>query len=236
MTKRKKDEPGAAALRGGDTFARLAKSAEKPPRLVPRELREAGPKRRTRGTQDKSEATSAPETAGTESEGGAGERLSGKEKQDVGRMESPPGCLRNASPAALRNRPRVALPTVPLPVFPVAPAGTVAASPAAPAIQGTPVKKVRLAEALRSSGLDELTVAQNYVVVVEKLRGGAAGVDGTQKMLVDVLKECSRILEPPKSPGGGASDVPTVVNLYHNVPRPVRDLQRDAPQPSEQAD
>jgi hypothetical protein len=163
MTKRKKDEPGAAALRGGDTFARLAKSAEKPPRLVPRELREAGPKRRTRGTQDKSEATSAPETAGTESEGGAGERLSGKEKQGVGRMESPPGCLRNASPAALRNRPRVALPTVPLPVFPVAPAGTVAASPAAPAIQGTPVKKVRLAEALRSSGLDELTVAQNYV-------------------------------------------------------------------------
>jgi hypothetical protein len=79
-------------------------------------------------------------------------------------------------------------------------------------------------------------VAQNYVVVVEKLRGGAAGVDGTQKMLVDVLKECSRILEPPKSPGGGASDVPAVVNLYHNVPRPVRDLQRDAPQPSEQAD
>ena len=43
------------------------------------------------------------------------------------------------------------------------------------AIQGTPVKRVRLAEALRSSGLDELTVAQNYVVVVEKLRDGSRG-------------------------------------------------------------
>ncbi len=83
---------------------------------------------------------------------------------------------------------------------------------------------MRLAEALRSSGLDELTVAQNYVVVVEKLRDESGGTDGTQKMLVDVLKECSRILEPPKSVGG-ASDMPAVVNLYHNVPRPVRDLR-----------
>jgi hypothetical protein len=180
MTKKKKDEPGAAALRGGDTFARLAKSAEKPPRLAPRELRVAGTTARTQELADKKDAT--------------------------------PAGLPGASPGALTDL------------------------PAAAAIQGTPVKKVRLAEALRSSGLDELTVAQNYVVVVEKLRGGAAGVDGTQKMLVDVLKECSRILEPPKSPGGGASDVPAVVNLYHNVPRPVRDLQRDAPQPSEQAD
>jgi hypothetical protein len=89
---------------------------------------------------------------------------------------------------------------------------------------------------LRSSGLDELTVAQNYVVVVEKLRDGSGGADSAQKMLVDVLKECSRILEPPKSLGGGASEVPAVVNLYHNVPRPVRDLQRDAPPLGEQSE
>jgi hypothetical protein len=51
-------------------------------------------------------------------------------------------------------------------------------------------------------------------------------------MLVDVLKECSRILEPPKSVGG-ASDVPAVVNLYHNVPRPVREGLGEEPQPGE---
>jgi hypothetical protein len=179
MTKKKKDEPGAVALRGGDTFARLAKSAEKPPRLLPRELREAGPTRRTQGLADKKDAT--------------------------------PAGLPGVSPGAVTDL------------------------PAAGAIPGTPVKRVRLAEALRSSGLDELTVAQNYVVVVEKLRDGSGGTDGTQKMLVDVLKECSRILEPPKAVGG-ASEAPAVVNLYHNVPRPVRDLQRDATQPSEQSE
>jgi hypothetical protein len=232
MTKRQKDEPGAAVRSGDDTFARLAKSAEKAPQLGTREV---GAKTRTRVPQDKREARSAPEIAGAEGEGDAGERVPRKAKQGVGRKELPPGCLPKASPGGLRNGPRVALPTVPLPVFRGVPAGTVAASPAATAIQGTPVKRVRLAEALRSSGLDELTVAQNYVVVVEKLRDERGGTDGTRKMLVDVLKECSRILEPPKSVGG-ASEAPAVVNLYHNVPRPVRDLQRDATQPSEQSE
>jgi len=210
MTKKKKDEPGAVALRGGDTFARLAKSAEKPPRVATRELREAGATRRTQKFADKKDAA--------------------------------PACLPGVSPGALRTEPRshlrtasrVTLPTVPPPSLPIASAGVHTDSPAAAAIPGRPVKRVRLAEALRSSGLDELTVAQNYVVV-EKLRDGSGGTDGTQKMLVDVLKECSRILEPPKSVGG-ASEAPAVVNLYHNVPRPVRDLQRDATQPVEQSE
>jgi len=178
MTKKKKDEPGAVALRGGDTFARLAKSAEKPPRLLPRELREAGPTRRTQELADKKDAT--------------------------------PAGLPGVSPGAVTDL------------------------PAAGAVPGTPVKRVRLAEALRSSGLDELTVAQNYVVV-EKLRDGSGGTDGTQKMLVDVLKECSRILEPPKAVGG-ASDVPAVVNLYHNVPRPVREGRGEAVEASEHSE
>ena len=57
MTKRQKDEPGAAVRSGDDTFARLAKSAEKPPRLV-----EA--KTRTRVPQDKREARSARSSRG----------------------------------------------------------------------------------------------------------------------------------------------------------------------------
>jgi hypothetical protein len=179
MTKRKKDGPGAAVRGGGDTFARLAKSAEKPPPLGTRELREAGATRRTQKLADK----------------------------------------KDAAPAGL----------------PGVPPGPVTDLPAAAAIQLTPVKRVRLAEALRSSGLDELTVAQNYVVVVEKLRDEPGGTDGTRKMLVDVLKECSRILEPPKSVGG-ASDVPAVVNLYHNVPRPVREGRGDASQVREEGE
>ncbi len=180
MTKRKKDGPGAAVRSDGYTFARLAKSAEKAPRLGTRESREAGATRRTQKFADKKDATPA------------------------GLPGVPPGALTDL--------------------------------PAAAAIQGTPVKRVRLAEALRSSGLDELTVAQNYVVVVEKLRDGSGDANSAQKMLVDVLKECSRILEPPKAPGGGASEVPAVVNLYHNVPRPVRDVQRDTPHVSEQSE
>jgi hypothetical protein len=177
MTKRQKDGPGAAAQRDGDTFARLAKSAETAPPLGTPRPRGPGARRRTQKFADKKEVT----------------------------------------PAAL----------------PGVPPGARTSSPAPAPIQGTPVKRVRLAEALRSSGLDELTVAQNYVVVVEKLRDGSGGADGTQKMLVDVLKECSRILEPPKSLGGGASDMPAVVNLYHNVPRPVREGLGEEPQPGE---
>lgn len=97
----------------------------------------------------------------------------------------------------------------------------------APAIRLTPRKRVRLAEALRLEGLDERKLAKNYVVVIEKLGEGNGDAKSGDKLLVDVLKECSRILEPPRTTGAGAGDMPAVVNLYHNVPRPVRDLRRE---------
>jgi len=87
-------------------------------------------------------------------------------------------------------------------------------------------KRVRLAEALRLEGLDERKLAENYVVVIEKLRENV-DAKSADKLLVDVLKECSRILEPPRATGAGAGDMPAVVNLYHNVPRPVRGLRRE---------
>ena len=108
------------------------------------------------------------------------------------------------------------------PAQPAKPADARKARPLRPGLR----KRVRLAEALRLEGLDERKLAENYVVVIEKLRenGDAKSVD---KLLVDVLKECSRILEPPRAPGAGVGDMPAVVNLYHNVPRPVRDLRRE---------
>jgi hypothetical protein len=85
-------------------------------------------------------------------------------------------------------------------------------------------KRMRLGEAFRREGLDERAVAQTWVVVVEKLRRGKGSAgESVEKLLVDVLKECDRILDPPRTAGVGSVDVPTVVNLYHNVPRPVRD-------------
>jgi hypothetical protein len=87
-------------------------------------------------------------------------------------------------------------------------------------------KKKRLAEALRAAGLDEGKVAEAYVLVVKKLRTGKSDENATLKLLVDVLKECCRILEPPGAQGSRASEGPAVVNLYHNVPRPVRGFRR----------
>ena len=83
-------------------------------------------------------------------------------------------------------------------------------------------KRIRLGEAFRKVGLDEQTVAETYVGVVENLRSKSAE-NTVQKLLVDVLKECSRVLEPPRSGGAGASDQPTIVELHHAIPRPERD-------------
>jgi hypothetical protein len=84
-------------------------------------------------------------------------------------------------------------------------------------------KRVSLAEALRREGLDERTVAESYVLVVENLRNGEGKGTPAQKALAQVLKECSRILEQHRGTKSGSGNMPAVVNLHHNVPRPVRD-------------
>jgi hypothetical protein len=92
----------------------------------------------------------------------------------------------------------------------------------APAKNARPSKKhVRIGDALRQSGLDEWTIAGGYVEVVEKLTTKAKNSKSPDKLLVDVLKECSRHLEPPRS-GDFAADGPVTVRLVHNVSRPKR--------------
>jgi hypothetical protein len=88
-------------------------------------------------------------------------------------------------------------------------------------------KRVRLGEAFRKAGLDEQTVAETYVGVVEKLRMKSTG-DTVQKLLVDVLKECSRLLEPPRSGNPSGMETPTIVELHHNVPRPAREMESES--------
>jgi hypothetical protein len=84
---------------------------------------------------------------------------------------------------------------------------------------------VRIGDALRQSGLDEVAVAQGLVGVVGSLQHKTGSDDSNDKLLVDVLKECSRHLEPAR--GTDASpDAPVTVHLIHNVARPSRTPSR----------
>jgi hypothetical protein len=81
-------------------------------------------------------------------------------------------------------------------------------------------KSLKIEEALRQEGIDESKVAQGYASLHEKL--GDSADKGDLKLFFDVLKENSRVLEPPRpADRGGASENVTVV-LRHNVPRPER--------------
>jgi hypothetical protein len=76
---------------------------------------------------------------------------------------------------------------------------------------------------MRRSGLDEYKVARTFAGVLDKLSDGKKAKDtgGVQKLLVDVLKECSRHLDPPQSERA-APAVPAHITMLHLVPRPVR--------------
>jgi hypothetical protein len=82
----------------------------------------------------------------------------------------------------------------------------------------------RLGDAFRQIGLDENAVAAGYADALGKLQRGNAD-DSVEKSLLDILKECARILEPPRPADRSASiDVNTVVQLVHKVDRPLRQL------------
>jgi hypothetical protein len=87
-------------------------------------------------------------------------------------------------------------------------------------------KRLKLAEALREYGLDEAKVAELLHALAAKLSQnegiGAVGV-ANAKMLLDVLKEITHVLEPQRGAGNADfGDAPLFVRLIHNVPRPVR--------------
>lgn len=92
-------------------------------------------------------------------------------------------------------------------------------------------KPVRIGDALRRRGFDEQTVADHYVDVAQRLKGKSDKSGGVEKLLVDVLKECSRYLEParPSERGDESSRGAMVhVHLVHNVTRPMRNAGAEA--------
>ena len=86
----------------------------------------------------------------------------------------------------------------------------------------------RLGDAFRRIGLDENAIAAAYADALAKLQQGNAN-DAVEKSLLDILKECARILDPPRPADRSASiDVNTVVQLVHKVDRPMRPLPERA--------
>jgi hypothetical protein len=86
-------------------------------------------------------------------------------------------------------------------------------------------KRLKFAEALRECGLDESRIAEFLQGLAEKLSRnrdeGAVGVSAA-KLLLDVLKELAHSLEPQKTAGGGDwGEIPPLIRMVHNVPRPV---------------
>ena len=86
-----------------------------------------------------------------------------------------------------------------------------------------PRLKMKMSEALRGAGVDESRLANKWRRILGRIdmKAGAA-TPASEKLLVDVLKECSKLLDAypaPKvaSPGDGGA-----VQFVSNVARPVR--------------
>ena len=86
----------------------------------------------------------------------------------------------------------------------------------------SPRKRVRLGEALRKRGIDEHTVAAGYADVMGELQSKPKD-SNAEKLLVDVLKQCGKILEEEDAPVKPESDTHSVpVVVLRNMLRPQR--------------
>lgn len=94
-------------------------------------------------------------------------------------------------------------------------------------VEATPVQRryrMRLAEALRKQGIDEHKLAEIYADVMDKLKDKSED-RGVEKLLLDVLKECSRILEEESRSTKSETRIASIPIVVHNVPRPERGPQ-----------
>ncbi|HEX4002299.1 MAG TPA: hypothetical protein VHX36_06595 [Candidatus Acidoferrales bacterium] len=89
-------------------------------------------------------------------------------------------------------------------------------------------KRVPIGEALRKQGLDEHTIAGTYAQVLDNLKG-TKKAGSNEKLLVEILKECSRQIEAAQPVG----EKSVQVQLVHNVERPARTNPADTTAPQE---
>lgn len=97
---------------------------------------------------------------------------------------------------------------------------------------------MRFGEALRSLGMDEFALAHRMIGISNALADEKSqkGAGNREKLHLEVLKEFTKHLDPPRPAGGpgafgsgfggpsfgGSGDPPVIVQLVHNVPRPER--------------
>lgn len=90
-----------------------------------------------------------------------------------------------------------------------------------------PRPRTSLRNAMRQQGIDEHKIAFCINEQVDRLRGVATESENEkkpaaeEKMILDVLKECVKIIDPAAR-AGAAAEAPAFV-LSHQVPRPNRD-------------
>ena len=87
-----------------------------------------------------------------------------------------------------------------------------------------PRPRMSLRQAMRAQGLDEYKVARVFNRQVNRLQRRAKPKKGLpaaqEKLLLEVLKECAKILEPARANAAQDSSVP--FQLVHEIPRPPR--------------
>jgi hypothetical protein len=106
------------------------------------------------------------------------------------------------------------------------PEGSVCAEPSSlPSAGKQPAPRVTLAEALREAGIDERAIAGGYASSLNSLSGDKVVIP-KEKLRLDILKDCARVILPER--GGSDGSVP--VFLVHDVPRPVRAENEKEPQ------
>ena len=86
--------------------------------------------------------------------------------------------------------------------------------------QERPKRRVRMSDALRIEGVDEIAVAKKYRALLDRQNCDATTQDA--KLLLETARDCAELLDPPR----GSDEIPAnaVVQLIHNVPRPDRDF------------
>ena len=88
----------------------------------------------------------------------------------------------------------------------------------------TPRPQMSLRQAMRAQGLDEHKIAKAFNRQVNRLQRRAKKKKelppAQEKLLLEVLKECAKIMEPGRANGG---QEPSALQFVHEIPRPVRD-------------
>jgi hypothetical protein len=81
-----------------------------------------------------------------------------------------------------------------------------------------PQQVLKVAEALRVAGLDELKFTNMFRRLIYRI----SKPNQSAKLLLDAIKEWGRHLAPAGTSDRAASDAPVPIQLIHNVPRPDR--------------